>query len=338
MKEIVSLLSAAAESQSWKTKAQSCRAMGVVAAKLGSTIPAGEQARMMTVLVNSLAGRTWDGKEAVVTALADACAHGKGSEGVRAMVAAEEGLSVAVVMEALFRECRKEKRSYRRVALSCTGRIIRELELECFSKLYEIAFPLIKVKEKDEEDDEEDEEAEESEQMLELRQSVYDCLSSAWAAAPSEDQDSAIVDLSECLASRAEATTKRNMMSIVAATGRLLAGWKEPHSDVVSRSRALSAAGRTLSVCLAQPKATQLRMESLSALRAAVEILRAASDPAATTAFRAALGKGLEDAVRDVAAEAAAKAAAREAKAALMELPALEEKEEEDAKMEEGAV
>ncbi len=336
LKEIVALLSAAAESQSWKLKAQACRAMGAAASKLGSSIAAVEQGKMLAVLGNSLSGRTWDGKEEVVAALADVCVHGKESEGIQSLVKGnnEAGLTAGVVVEALLKECRKEKKSYRAVALRSTGRLLKELELDHFSPLCEVALPLIKVAEKkdnaEDEDDSEEEKAEkeEGEQTLELRRAAFECLADSWCSAGKEAQGARATELAEALAARAEATTKKNMLAIAAAAGKVLSAWREPHSDPERRSTVLVSVGRLLSACLAQPKATQLRKESLSTLEAAVGILKEADSPAEVTAFREALGRGLDDAVRDVSAEAAVKAAAREARARLMELPALEEEKE----------
>ena len=69
LKEIVSLLSTALESQQWKMKSQAARAMGTIGSKMKSSIPAKEQGVLLIQLVEALAGRTWSGKEAILVSI-----------------------------------------------------------------------------------------------------------------------------------------------------------------------------------------------------------------------------------------------------------------------------
>ena len=69
LREIVSLLSTALESQQWKMKAQAARAMGTIGSKMKSAIPAKEQGVLLIQLVEALAGRTWSGKEAILVSI-----------------------------------------------------------------------------------------------------------------------------------------------------------------------------------------------------------------------------------------------------------------------------
>ena len=100
-------------------------------------------------------------------------AVGGGKEAVARLLGADEDVTEAALMEAVFRECAKEKLQYRLVALEAAGRILRELRLPYFGRLYEITFPLIKKEDEDVEmEDAEATEAadrEESEKNLLLR-------------------------------------------------------------------------------------------------------------------------------------------------------------------------
>ena len=58
---------AALTSQQWPVKAQAVRVIGTVATKLDTNI----QARLVSLLLAGLEGRTWAGKEALMKSLAD---------------------------------------------------------------------------------------------------------------------------------------------------------------------------------------------------------------------------------------------------------------------------
>ena len=109
----------------------------------------------------------------MVRALSDVVVGG-GKEAVARLLSADEDLTEAALMEAVFRECAKEKLQYRLVALEAAGRILRELRMPYFGRLYEITFPLIKKEDEDDVDMEDAEAAEaadreESEKNLLLR-------------------------------------------------------------------------------------------------------------------------------------------------------------------------
>ena len=69
LKEIVSLLSAALESAQWKMKAQAATAMGTIGSKMKSGISSKEQGTLLIQLMEALSGRTWSGKEAILTSV-----------------------------------------------------------------------------------------------------------------------------------------------------------------------------------------------------------------------------------------------------------------------------
>ena len=119
------MLSAAIESPQWKIKAEAARAMGTVALKLGDAIPVKEQKHLLTILLNGLAGRTWNGKEAILIALSSVCKSGAPS--VRellkgeAMEADSGKIDEEALVQCLFKECKKEKLDYKIVAIESTG-------------------------------------------------------------------------------------------------------------------------------------------------------------------------------------------------------------------------
>jgi proteasome component ECM29 len=314
LKEIMAILEVAIELQQWKVKAQAARAMGTVATTLGETFPLKEQQLLLTILINSLAGRTWDGKEAVVKAVADVCVSNK--EGARQALNDGGGLTDEILMATLFRECKREKISYRLVALEAAGRVLKGLKLNYFKELYDITFPLIKAeKEEKDEDAGEEEEAdrEESEKNLLLRHGVYTCLGDAWPACPIENQSMYVEALMKTLHVRIQSTTKKNQLAIVSCLAKIIDGWKATSAANEVKAAVFKEAGGLLANVLVIPKSGQLRKESLAVLNKVMTLVSESGcgDEVSGT-FKADVAKSLEDVIKDVSGDAATKALARD--------------------------
>jgi proteasome component ECM29 len=71
--EIMAITQTAIESQYWPTKAQAARAMNTIADKSGSNLVQPHLNALLTALITGLSGRTWDGKEALLQAVATVC-------------------------------------------------------------------------------------------------------------------------------------------------------------------------------------------------------------------------------------------------------------------------
>merc|ERR1719245_853486 len=67
--EIMELLPVGLSSSQWTVKAQSAKALGTVATKLGSFIDPKTQLMILELLFTALEGRTWTGKEAILIAV-----------------------------------------------------------------------------------------------------------------------------------------------------------------------------------------------------------------------------------------------------------------------------
>ena len=335
LKEIVSILEVAIESQQWRVKAQAARAMGTVAAKLGPGLPQKEQRLLLTILINALAGRTWDGKEAVVRALSDVVVGG-GKESIARLLSADEDLTEAALMESVFRECGKEKLQYRLVALEAAGRILRELRMPYFGRLYEITFPLIKKEDEDVDMEDAAEAAaeaadrEESEKNLLLRAGVYSCLGDAWASCPAEAQSTYLRGLLGTLRLRAESTTKRNQVCIVECLNKVALGWDVAKAAPEQRSSAFAEMSALLSTVLAVPKSSNLRQQSLKALELTIRMVGELGSADDRGSFRAAVARSVDDVVKDVGGEAASKAKARDLKSAIAKFPVIQVDEKQE--------
>lgn len=74
---ITELLRSSLESSLWNIKAQAANAVHTLAEKLGSDIDATVRNTLLKVLTDGLRGRTWDGKERLLNALATLTCNSK---------------------------------------------------------------------------------------------------------------------------------------------------------------------------------------------------------------------------------------------------------------------
>ncbi len=73
LQELVAITKLALDSQSWHMKAQGAAAMNTIATELGSSLGPPHLGLLLDALLAGLSGRTWTGKEALLTALSSVC-------------------------------------------------------------------------------------------------------------------------------------------------------------------------------------------------------------------------------------------------------------------------
>ena len=209
-------------SQQWPVKAQAARAIGTVATKLETNIQAETQARLVSLLLAGLEGRTWAGKESLMKSLADIVKSAP--ETLRAGMALEEQDKLVEVM---LRESRKEKTEYKVVALESTGTVLKEMKLDRFKAIYEIVggyLPKSEKKDEEEETEKDEDDAEGGARKLELQHSALVCVGLSWP----ENKDTAetflptVLDQLEILATN---TTRRNQLALIKCLGNILKVW-----------------------------------------------------------------------------------------------------------------
>jgi proteasome component ECM29 len=303
--------------------------MGTVAVKLDQAIPPKEQKRLLTLLLNALAGRTWTGKEAILRALSDVCKGGSSS--IRGMLlgeAMEEEESANIdentLVQCLFKECRKEKLDYKIIAIECTGIIFKELQILKFSELFEMIFPIIKKKPEEEGDsDSKMQPVEESKPSFELQHAVIKCLGLAWPQNDTVTQQKHISELLESLNALVQATTRQNQICITTCLGEIVTRWKvDPEQDELN-AKVIAEIAQLLSTVLVVPKSLQLRSESLIVLGKVVKLLiseTCKNTPRMVYIFRDEVAKSLDYVIKDLGSDHASKDTARELKNSLMEI------------------
>ncbi|CAD6237411.1 GSCOCG00002299001-RA-CDS [Cotesia congregata] len=185
---IIGTLNRSLESASWTTKAQAANAVSTVAVKVGSSMDDEARNGLLRILIAGLQGRTWNGKERLVEALATLACHSKDALGKDAALSAS-------VVEALYKESKKENLEYRRYALKAFADVLHELGIDKFTELYDIAQEILgkmgkknKGDDDDDNDDDDDEKSDKSseeitkkrEDQMKLQETVYEALGKAW--------------------------------------------------------------------------------------------------------------------------------------------------------------
>ncbi|TRY72263.1 hypothetical protein TCAL_11939 [Tigriopus californicus] len=324
LKEIMSILSLAIESQQWKVKAQTARAISTIAKKLGSSLPTEQTQEFLILLLNALSGRTWDGKETLLVALADVCE--KNSEAAKTVFDDPSNeITVDNLMSCVLRECKKDKVFYKIVALESAGRIIDAFQTKHFKELYDIVFPIIKKEDevqknenggesvagqKNEDQDKEKEEIHETEEMLELRHAIYVSIGSAWPSDP-EFQSRHLVELLISCRNRIQSTIRKNMLAIVKCLNSVIDRWHQGDTPDI-QDQVFVELGKILSGALVIPKSKQLRWEALDLLDKGIALLTERNCPEINGSFREEIAKSLDDVIKDVSSDAATKTKARE--------------------------
>ncbi|XP_011685024.1 PREDICTED: proteasome-associated protein ECM29 homolog [Wasmannia auropunctata] len=184
LQAITGILHVALESASWTTKVQAANAVHTVALKSGHNIDIEARNTLLKILTNGLRGRTWNGKERLLNALAMLACNSKEA------LNADPALLDTVVLT-LHRESKKENVEYRRHALQAFAMVLHELNIDRFTEIYEIVQEiLIKVSDKsnDDEEDTVEENRKKKENNIKLQETVYEVLGKAWPSTK-ETQD-----------------------------------------------------------------------------------------------------------------------------------------------------
>ncbi|XP_018049516.1 PREDICTED: proteasome-associated protein ECM29 homolog [Atta colombica] len=172
---ITNILHTTLKSASWTTKVQAANAVHTIALKSGHNIDTDDRNTLLKILINGLHGRTWNGKERLLNALAMLACNSKEA------LNADTALLDTVVVT-LHRESKKENAEYRRHALQAFAMVLHELDIDRFTETYEIVQEiLIKVSDKNnDEEDTAEENRKKKENNIKLQETIYEVLGKAW--------------------------------------------------------------------------------------------------------------------------------------------------------------
>ena len=139
--EIMAVSETAAVSSNWAMKSQAGRALATVALKVGSMLSDEQTISVINLLINSLQGRTWAGKESVILALSTVAVNTKSV--LVKLPGKEDGLLIDEVVKVLIREASKEKKGYKVHAIKALTTVLEVYQLDKFEVVYDICSPYI---------------------------------------------------------------------------------------------------------------------------------------------------------------------------------------------------
>ncbi|KAG8312446.1 hypothetical protein J6590_023052 [Homalodisca vitripennis] len=261
--QVMALQSSVMESPSWHVKAQAARSIETLASKLGGSLEADRRDVLVTLLVSGLAGRTWDGKEQLLAALGSLCKHSKSLKG---------SPSAETIVDAILRECGKEKVSYKSSALAALGEVLEALEVDRFRQVYNIVQEILTKEVDNEEDEKQEETSKRREELLNLREIAFSTLGKAWPRNEVTQVEFREQVVAQCGVSCLENNTRSVQVKIMMAVFNYfekLSFWDKtelPDSDRVALRNIIDKFVPAMKYALGISKHTQLRKEALNVL------------------------------------------------------------------------
>lgn len=214
--EIIAICEQALQSSTWAMKAQAGRALSTVSEKLGSSLNDALVLSLVTLLVNSLQGRTWNGKESLVTALSNVSVHTKSHLSTLKHPDRDE-LLVEEVVKVLTREASKERMEYKIHAIKALTTVLDTYQIDRFEEVFDICLPYLRQDKEDHEDGEEEERNKKEESLhWDLIDEMVHSLGRAWPA-KKETQEKYSERVVEMLNNSVSRVPRKTQLSIVGA-------------------------------------------------------------------------------------------------------------------------
>ncbi|XP_059609063.1 proteasome-associated protein ECM29 homolog [Phlebotomus argentipes] len=275
---------------SWTLKSQSGNAIKTLAKQLGKSLSAGDRETLIRAVVAGLAGRTFQGKEKLLEALENLCAH----------LEEDSGELSTLAVDAVMRECRKEEPMYRTHSLKALGSILDALKMDRFEEVYNMVWNILENTSLASE--EETISAEERNKALQvniaLKESVCETLGKAWPVNSLETQQKYQVMFAQKCVECLGRNTRPVQVSLLAALGRFVERLKilEPPTEepmeidnAVKKARVDSEGDTVDTICrivlkcssqVAEIPHTGLKKEALNILLILINRLKKSNDAA----------------------------------------------------------
>ncbi|KAL7988627.1 hypothetical protein Chor_007546 [Crotalus horridus] len=269
MEELIAVTQKALQSPSWKMKAQGAAAMASIAKQTGVLVPP-HLGMVLAALLQGLPGRTWDGKEELLKAIASVIC----SCSVELRKPLPNQPSVDDVVQAMLKECRKENLRYKIVAIRCTADVLKATQENRFQELTDINFPVIKknypgnVGTNSSQDYDEDENENEKELQVEALLCAFESLGKAWPK-NSETQCCYRQELCRLMCERLRLGTWKVQLGVLQAMKAFFQGlllFEAEHSDPEALGRILLETCSSITHSLENKSYTSIRTEALSVI------------------------------------------------------------------------
>ncbi|XP_067931568.1 proteasome adapter and scaffold protein ECM29-like [Watersipora subatra] len=197
--EFLEITDTALQSSSWLMKAQAAAAMGTIAKSAGDNMDGKHLSTLVSALLSGLAGRTWQGKEVLLTALSDVVRTCHSS-----ILSSE--INVDDIIKCCIREANKESIKYKIPAVTCLGQVLYSLQVDRYKDVYNIILPYVMI-DKHEDDDISDQ------VLIQMRETGFEALGKAWPKELSTHEE-CVVDTTRLLLLRLPQVTWKEQLSI----------------------------------------------------------------------------------------------------------------------------
>ena len=171
LEEIISIASTLLAGQSWERKVEAADSIQTVVNTLHKDLPRKDLDTVVAALLSSLSGRTWDGKESIVSCVATVF--------VKCHTTMEDDTNKELAL-AVLKECRKQKPTHKANAIKCLGQILKENKVIAFREVYDVLKPIVDPEKKKAIDGERAEDEEEQVPDANLLINAFECVGSAW--------------------------------------------------------------------------------------------------------------------------------------------------------------
>lgn len=261
LQEIVHISSMLLASQSWERKVEAANSIQTVVTTLQEDIPTKFLDSIVTSLLSSLSGRTWDGKESIICCVATVFVK------CHTMMDADTTNAIA---GAVLKECRKQKPVYKAHAIKCLSRMLEEKKVIAFKEVYDVVQPIVSpvIKKPDDGEEKDDEE-----QMPDanLVINAFECIGSAW---PSErelqiEQREMILNI---LTSSLRSHPWKIQLAILESLNRFV-GKVTVDKDAEFQAKIVSEVLPELFPCLENVRYAAIRLKSLEVSRSLLSLV-----------------------------------------------------------------
>ncbi|RZF49156.1 hypothetical protein LSTR_LSTR008442 [Laodelphax striatellus] len=268
--DVLQLLEDTLQSSSWPVRAQSARAIKTIAEKIGKSIDQTKQDRVVDLLVQALQGRTWDGKEHILTALATFCTNSP---------TLKNSNKVDIITRDVLKECKKSNLAYRKQALITIGVIVEALNVDKFEEIYILVEEILGKGFEKGEDSMDDGDDDNKKENTALREAAFETLGKAWPQnekTQAQYREKVIVQCVSCLQCNTRSVQVCIMSSVINYIDKLtlLSGKSLNDNESKELKVILSHIMEALSYSLSIPKHTRLRKEALNVMITLVKRLK----------------------------------------------------------------
>ncbi|KAI5643789.1 hypothetical protein NE865_04185 [Phthorimaea operculella] len=232
----------ALNSSSWTKKVQAANAIKTICKEMSSGL-GDQREQFIRALLAAVHGKTFDGKQYVIEALAELCAVKDGETPVSPSISSE-------VIKALLVEARKQEMVYKKHAITALGEALAATNCDRFNEVYDIVKVILSKDDIDKDSDDEDNEGarQRREQLLKLKEAAYELLGKAWPKQPDTQekyQDVFFGHCSQAYSNSSRSTQLAILTSMTRVLERLVVLKDEPmetdNSDRSGRDKAISS-------------------------------------------------------------------------------------------------